>query len=130
MEILNWILAGGAGALLSVIGQVLFMRSEKRIKNTEADSKEFEYLEKQIEFLSTRVDELYKELGKSDEEKRQSRRDLDASEAKRYKLKRCISAAHKCPNRDMEASHQCPVLEMQRRLEEDWISQNKTNEDK
>lgn len=118
MEILNWILAGGAGALLSVISQFIFLKSEKRMKTTEADDKQFSYLEKQVKYLTNRVDELYKELGKSDEEKRQNRQDLNSSEAKRYKLKRCISAAYSCKNRDLNS---CPVLDTQRQMEEEWI---------
>jgi chromosome segregation ATPase len=75
-----------------------------------------------LEYANKRIDELYKDLGKSEEEKRQSRRELEESEVKRYKLKSCISRAHNCPYID-----NCPVLQRQRELEEEWIREQKEN---
>lgn len=115
--------------MLSVVSQFIFMKAEKRLKDTEADTKELEYLEKQISFLSKRVDDLYIDLGKSEAEKRRARHDLEESEIKRYKLKRCISSAHNCKNREKENSDDCPVLLMQRKLEDEWIQMQKVEND-
>jgi hypothetical protein len=121
LEIIQWIIVAGAGGVISVITQIVFFRPNKRIKEAEANKAEFEALEKQIEYANKRIDELYKDLGKSEEEKRQSRRELDTSEIKRYKLKSCISAAHNCSYK----SNYCPVLKRQRELEEEWEKNNK-----
>jgi septal ring factor EnvC (AmiA/AmiB activator) len=122
-DVLQWVIVAGAGGVVSIITQVLFIKPNKRIKEAEAASAEFEQLEKQIEHLNKRIDGLYKDLGKSEEEKRQSRRELEISEVKRYKLKSCISRAHNC--RDVD---NCPVLQRQRELEEEWIRESKGNE--
>lgn len=119
-DIVQLIISGGIGAIIAAVITVLNYRFEKKIKGAEADTAQFGYFEKQIKFLNDRMDQLYKDLGKSDQEKRQSRIELEASETKRYKLKKCISCAHNCSNSD-----ECPVLEMQREFEEEWILKNK-----
>jgi septal ring factor EnvC (AmiA/AmiB activator) len=121
-EIVKWIIAVGAGGVITSITQILYLKPNRRIKEAEANKAEFEQLGKQIEYANKRIDELYKDLGKSEEEKRQSRRDLEASEVKRYKLKSCISRAHNCQYID-----NCPVLQRQRELEEEWMKEQKDN---
>lgn len=124
-ENIQWIIAIGAGGVISAVSSIAFFRPNKRLKETEARSAEFEQLKKEVEYANKRIDDVLKDLGKSEEEKRQSRRELEASEAKRYKLKSCISRAHNCDN-----SERCPVLNRQRELEEEWLKKEevKTND--
>jgi septal ring factor EnvC (AmiA/AmiB activator) len=121
-DIIQWIITVGSASLIASITQLLFLKPNKRIKEAEAKSIEFELLKKQIENAHERIDKLQQDLGKSEEEKRQSRRELEASEVKRYKLKSCISRAYECPH-----AKSCLVLWRQRELENECIKENKEN---
>lgn len=120
MDWFQWAIAIGIGSVASVICQIAFIGVDKRLKKASAVGAEYDNLQKQITDLNIRIDGLNKEIGRSDEEKKQYRRDIEASEAKRYKLKSCISAAHNCHNRTLEGCLECPVLEKQRKLEKEW----------
>ncbi|GEM_PF-6352503 len=124
-EVIQWIVAIGAGGLISVISQFIFLKPNKRIKEAEANMADFEFMKKEIEHLNVRIDQLYKDLGKSEEEKRQGKKELEISETKRYKLKSCISRAHNC-----EHSDNCPVLKRQRELEEEYTNNLEHETDK
>jgi hypothetical protein len=123
LEIVQWIIVAGAGGVISVITQIVFFKPNKRIKDAEANNIEFELLKKQIDYINDRIDKLREELGRSEEEKKQTRRELDTSEIKRYKLKSCISAAHGCSYK----SNYCPVLKRQRELDEEWEKEKEKN---
>lgn len=120
LSVLQWVVGTGVGIILGAITQLAHFRPNKKIKETEAQTTQFEYLEKEIDYLNKRIDDLYKDLGKSEEEKRQYRLDLEESEIKRYRNKSVIAVAYKCPYVDI-----CPVIIKKNEIDQEWADKQK-----
>lgn len=120
LSILQWGVGTGVGVILGAITQLSNFKPNKKIKNTEAQTAQFAYLEKEIDYLNKRIDDLYRDLGKSEEEKRQYRLDLEESEIKRYRNKSIIAVAYKCPHVD-----NCPVVMRRNELDQEWAEKQK-----
>ncbi|MDR1160782.1 MAG: hypothetical protein LBK45_00430 [Tannerellaceae bacterium] len=123
LEIAQWIIAVGAGGIISVVTQLIFLKSNKRIKKAEADEKDITNinsviasLKNQIEFLTKRVDILQEELGAREEKIRQKDAALALNELKYQQKKNCISQAYGC-----QYSDTCPVLARQKKFEEEYL---------
>jgi hypothetical protein len=125
LEIAQWIIAIGAGSLISVLNSVFHFIPDKKIKEAEARRVEFEVMKAELEYCKESIQKVYRELGIREESEKTAKRELGISETKRYKLKGCISKAHGCPYAD-----NCPVLERQRELEKEYqkIIQNGNEE--
>lgn len=126
-EIIKWVVAVGAGGVITFVSQLLFFKPNKRIKDAEADAKEIDNLnsrmasmENQIDFLSKRLDVVMKDLGASTERERTLQNDLSISELKRQKGKNAISQAHGC--KYVECIGDCPVLARQKKLEDEYLA--------
>lgn len=126
-DIIKWVVAVGAGGVITFVSQILFFKPNKRIKDAEADAKEIDNLnsrmasmQNQIDFLATRLDVVMKDLGASTERERALQNDLGISELKRQKGKNAISQAHGCQHVGCIAD--CPVLTRQKEHEEEYLA--------
>ena len=119
----QWVIAIGAGGLISVLNQVFHFIPNKKIKSAEATKIQFEVIKLELDNCKKSIQQLYVDLGIREESERQLMKDISVSEIKRYKLKSCISCAHGCAH-----SADCPVLKRQREIEDEWTkTKNKDN---
>jgi ribosome-binding ATPase YchF (GTP1/OBG family) len=114
-DIVQWIIAVGAGGLISVITQIALFKPNKRIKESEVKQVEFEVMKAELEYCKESIQKVYRELGIREESEKTAKKELSISETKRYKLKGCISKAHGCAYAD-----NCPALKRQRELETEY----------
>jgi hypothetical protein len=129
LSVVQWIVGGGG--FIAGLSSILTLRYSKKIKKVEAESGEFDFYKRQVDTLTARIDQLYKEIGVIEEKRDGYAKKLLESESKRYTLKSCIAAAHKC-----QYSTSCPVLHKERENIEEWrktceakgISPNKDKE--
>lgn len=117
-EGIQWAIVAGSSGVMVLLTSIFSFKSNRKIKDVEAKSTEFKMLEYQIVFLGNRLDDLYKELGVSEEARRQYRKELNVSEIKRHKNKNALSRAYGCLH---VAS--CPVLARKKELDDEWESE-------
>ncbi|MDR2084325.1 MAG: hypothetical protein LBP67_04960 [Bacteroidales bacterium] len=109
---------------ISLLSTFLFFKQNKRLKNAEASTSEFETMKSQIELQGKQITDLYRLLGERDGVISALEAANKEQNIKYHEKKIIIIQAKGCKNKN-----ECPVLAMQKKIEEENYERSR-NENK
>lgn len=109
------IILGAVGGFYGVVSNLLFYRTNRRLKEIEVDSAEIAKLTQintklsdEIKRLNEKVERCEKRLNEKDDTLGSLYRELEAKEASLHKFYKAVSSGHSCTN----PSTECPIRKM------------------